>query len=149
MPANDPLQDEINEISLLEAKVAALKADLRQKKDIILAQHTKLEAFFDSSIDAVVQMDFDGYITGWNHQAEKIFGWSAEEILEHTIEQTIIPERYCEAHRNGMQRYLGTGKSSVMNSLVEIYALHRDGHEFPIELSISVINSTASGGRPA
>lgn len=87
-------------------------------------------------------MDFDGYITGWNHQAEKIFGWRAEEILEQTIEQTIIPERYREAHRNGMQRYLGTGESTVLNSLVEIYALHRDGHEFPIELSVSVINST-------
>jgi diguanylate cyclase (GGDEF)-like protein/PAS domain S-box-containing protein len=142
MPANDPLQDEIDEIPLLEARITALTADLRQKKDIILAQHTKLEAFFDSSIDAVVQMDFDGYITGWNHQAEKIFGWRAEEILEQTIEQTIIPERYREAHRNGMQRYLGTGESTVLNSLVEIYALHRDGHEFPIELSVSVINST-------
>ena len=141
MPANDPLQDEIDEISLLEAKIAALQVDLRQKKDIILAQHTKLEAFFDSSIDAVVQMDFDGYITGWNHKAEEIFGWSAEEILEQTIEQTIIPERYREAHSTGMQRYLGTGESSVLNSLVEIYALHRDGHEFPIELSVSVIDS--------
>ncbi len=142
MPEIDPLQDEINEITLLEAKLAALEADLRQKKEIILAQHTKLEAFFDSSIDAVVQMDFDGYITGWNHQAEKIFGWSAEEILEQTIEQTIIPERYREAHRNGMQRYLESGESSVMNSLIEIHALHRDGHEFPVELSISVIDST-------
>ena len=141
MPANDSLQDDINETSLLEAKVAALEVDLCQKKHIILAQHTKLEAFFDSSIDAVVQMDFDGYITGWNHQAEKIFGWSAEEILEQTIEKTIIPERYREAHRQGMQRYLESGESTVMNSLVEIYALHRDGHEFPIELSISVINS--------
>ena len=141
MPANDPLQDEIDEISLLEAKIAALQVDLRQKKDIILAQHTKLEAFFDSSIDAVVQMDFDGYITGWNHKAEEIFGWSAEEILEQTIEQTIIPERYREAHSTGMQRYLGTGESSVLNSLVEIHALHRDGHEFPIELSVSVIDS--------
>ena len=102
MPANDPLQDEIDEISLLEAKIAALQVDLRQKKDIILAQHTKLEAFFDSSIDAVVQMDFDGYITGWNHKAEEIFGWSAEEILEQTIEQTIIPERYREVHSTGM-----------------------------------------------
>jgi len=141
MPVNNPLQDEIDEISLLEAKIAALQVDMRQKKDIILAQHTKLEAFFDSSIDAVVQMDFDGYITGWNHKAEEIFGWSAEEILEQTIEQTIIPERYREAHSTGMQRYLGTGESSVLNSLVEIYALHRDGHEFPIELSVSVIDS--------
>jgi diguanylate cyclase (GGDEF)-like protein/PAS domain S-box-containing protein len=137
----DSAEDENDEKSLLEERVKALEVDLRQKKEIILAQHNKLEAFFDSSIDAVVQMDFDGYITGWNHQAEKVFGWSAEEILDQTIEQTIIPERYREAHKKGMKRFLESGKTSVMNSLIEIHALHRDGHEFPIELSVSVIDS--------
>ncbi len=137
----DSAEDENDEKSLLEERVKALEVDLRQKKEIILAQHNKLEAFFDSSIDAVVQMDFDGYITGWNHQAEKVFGWSAEEILDQTIEQTIIPERYRDAHKKGMKRFLETGKTSVMNSLIEIHALHRDGHEFPIELSVSVIDS--------
>jgi len=141
MPESEPLYDDIGEIALLEEKLAALEADLRQKKEIILAQHTKLEAFFDTSIDAVVQMDFDGYITGWNHQAEKIFGWRAEEILERTIEETIIPERYRAAHRAGMQRYRETGESSVMNQLIEMSALHHDGHEFPVELSIAVIDS--------
>jgi diguanylate cyclase (GGDEF)-like protein/PAS domain S-box-containing protein len=134
--------DESDEKILLEEKLKALEADLRQKKEIILAQHTKLEAFFESSIDAVVQMDFDGHITGWNHQAEKIFGWSAEQILDQTITQTIIPERYRDAHEKGMQRFLKTGETSIMNNLVEIHALHRDGHEFPVELSISVIDST-------
>ncbi len=141
MPETDPLQDKTETTVLLEEKLKALEADLRQKKEIILAQHIKLEAFFESSIDAVVQMDFDGYITGWNHQAEKIFGWSADEILDQTIENTIIPQRYREAHRNGLQRYLKTGEVSVMNSLIEIHALHRDGHEFPVELSISVIDT--------
>jgi len=137
----DSAEDENDEKSLLEERVKALEVDLRQKKEIILAQHNKLEAFFDSSIDAVVQMDFDGYITGWNHQAEKVFGWSADEILDQTIEQTIIPERYRDAHNKGMKRFLETGKTTVMNSLIEIHALHRDGHEFPIELSLSVIDS--------
>jgi len=137
----DSAEDENDEKSLLEERVKALEVDLRQKKEIILAQHNKLEAFFDSSIDALVQMDFDGYITGWNHQAEKVFGWSAEEILDQTIEQTIIPERYRDAHKKGMKRFLESGKTSVMNSLIEIHALHRDGHEFPIELSVSVIDS--------
>jgi len=141
MPESDPLQDDTESLGPLKDKVAALEIDLRQKKEIILAQHSKLEAFFETSIDAVVQMDFDGYITGWNHQAEKIFGWSAEEILEQTIEQTIIPERYREAHRMGMQRYRASGETSVLNKLIEIQALHRDGHEFPVELSISVIDS--------
>jgi diguanylate cyclase (GGDEF)-like protein/PAS domain S-box-containing protein len=137
----DSADDESDEKELLEERVKALEVDLRQKREIILAQHNKLEAFFDTSIDAVVQMDFDGYITGWNHQAEKIFGWRAEEILEQTITQTIIPERYRDAHEKGMKRFLESGKTTVINSLIEIHALHRDGHEFPIELSVSVIYS--------
>jgi len=70
MPDTDPLQDETRKTALLEERLKALETDMRQKKEIILAQHIKLEAFFESSIDAVVQMDFDGHITGWNHQAE-------------------------------------------------------------------------------
>lgn len=141
MSENDSTEDESDEKTLLEERLKAIEADLRQKKEIILAQHTKLEAFFDSSIDAVVQMDFDGHITGWNHQAEKIFGWSADEILDLTIEQTIIPERYRDAHNKGMKGFLQNGQTSVMNNLIEIHALHRDGHEFPVELSVSVIDS--------
>jgi len=137
---NSP-EDENDEQALLEEKLKALEADLRQKKEIILAQHNKLEAFFESSIDAVVQMDFDGYITGWNQQAEKIFGWSAEEILDQTIEQTIIPERYRDAHNKGIEKFLKTGETSVLNTLIEIHALHRDGYEFPVEISVSVIDS--------
>ena len=137
----DSPEDENDQQTLLEEKLKALEADLRQKKEIILAQHNKLEAFFESSIDAVVQMDFDGYITGWNQQAEKIFGWSAEEILDQTIEQTIIPERYRDAHNKGMKKFLKTGETSVLNTLIEIHALHRDGYEFPVELSVSVIDS--------
>ncbi len=133
--------DEIDEKSLLEARIKALETDLRQKKDIILAQHFQLEAFLGSSIDALVQMDFDGHITGWNDQAERIFGWSEEEIADKKIEDTIIPERYREAHRKGMKRFLETGESTFMDKVIEIFALHRDGHEFPIEISVSVVDS--------
>ena len=141
MSDSDSPEEESDERALLEARLKALEVDLRQKKEIILAQHTKLEAFFESSIDALVQMDFDGHITGWNQQAEKVFGWSADEILDRTIAETIIPERYRDAHSKGMKKYRKTGKSSVLNTLIEIHALHRDGYEFPIELSISVIDS--------
>ena len=141
MPDTDSPAEEDAEKSLLEARIKALETDLRQKKEIILAQHTKLEAFFDSSIDALVQMDFDGHITGWNQQAAKIFGWTADEILDQRIEDTIIPVRYRAAHRKGMKRFLDTGESTVLNTLIEIHALHRNGHEFPVEMSLSVLDS--------
>jgi len=141
MPDTDSPADETDEKALLEARVKALETDLRQKKEIILAQHVKLEAIFGSSIDALVQMDFDGHITGWNEQSEKIFGWSAEEILDKKIVETIIPQRYRVAHENGMKRFLDSGETSVMDTVIEIHALHRDGHEFPVEISVSVIDS--------
>ncbi len=141
MPDSDAPPEHDDETALLETRIRALENDLQQKREIILAQHTKLEAFLESSIDALVQMDFDGHITGWNRQAEKIFGWSSDEILDCKIEETIIPERYRAAHLAAMKRYLETGKTTVMDSLVEIHALHRDGHEFPVELSVSVIDS--------
>ncbi|MDH3386553.1 MAG: EAL domain-containing protein [Gammaproteobacteria bacterium] len=141
MPDTDIQFEEDEEKARLEARVKALEIDLRQKKEIILAQHTKLETFLESSIDALVQMDFDGHITGWNKQAEEIFGWSAEQILDQKIEETIIPVRYRAAHQKGMKRFLESGETSVMNNLIEIHALHRDGHEFPVELSVSVMDS--------
>ena len=141
MPVTDIPTDKDEEKALLEAKVKALEKDLRQKKEIILAQHTKLEAFFESSIDALVQMDFDGHITGWNKQAEDIFGWSADEILDQKIVETIIPMRYRAAHNKGMKKFLETGETTVMNNLIEIHAVHRNGHEFPVELSVSVMDS--------
>lgn len=141
MPESDPVPEQDDEKILLEERIKALQTDLRQKKEIILAQHTKLEAFLESSIDALVQMDFDGHITGWNRQAEKIFGWSADDILDQKIEDTIVPLRYRAAHSQAMKRYLENGETTVMNTLIEIHALHRAGHEFPVEMSISVIDS--------
>ncbi|MDH3760128.1 MAG: EAL domain-containing protein [Gammaproteobacteria bacterium] len=141
MPDTDSPADENDEKTLLEDRVHALEIDLRQKKEIILAQHTQLEAFSGSSIDALVQMDFDGHITGWNKQAEKIFGWAADDIVDLRIEDTIIPPRYRAAHAKGMKRFLENGETSVMDTLIEIHALHRDGHEFPVEISVSVIDS--------
>jgi diguanylate cyclase (GGDEF)-like protein/PAS domain S-box-containing protein len=59
------------------------------------------------------------------------------------VSETIIPLRYRRAHIFGLGRFLATGEGPVLNKRLEMAALHRDGHEFPIELSIS---GTSSGG---
>ncbi|HEU0008080.1 MAG TPA: histidine kinase dimerization/phosphoacceptor domain -containing protein, partial [Terriglobia bacterium] len=57
------------------------------------------------------------------------------------LSETIIPPRYREAHRRGLEHYLATGESPVVNRLVELCALRRDGSEFPVELSISPLKA--------
>ena len=100
----------------------------------------RLRATIENSLDAVVQMDAEGFITGWNGQSEKIFGWSSREAVGRLLHETIIPQQHREAHMQGLKHFLPSGEGPILNSRTEIVGLHRDGHEFPIELSIAAIN---------
>jgi PAS domain S-box-containing protein len=97
----------------------------------------RLRAIVDSALDAVVTTDADSVITGWSAHAETMFGWSADEALGRTLAETIVPERYREAHQAGVRRYLQTGEGPILNQRVEITALGRDGREFPVELTVA------------
>ncbi|TFW27808.1 response regulator [Massilia arenosa] len=140
----------------IEQQLRELNEDLEQKiearteeltRSIRIARHTqsKLQAIVDTALDAVVRMDRHGRIVGWNRQAEKIFNWSREEAIGQPLDQTIIPQRYREAHRHGMHRFLESGSGAVLDTRIEIYALRRDGSEFPIELSITQVRMDDTG----
>jgi PAS domain S-box-containing protein len=96
----------------------------------------KLQIIIDTALDAVVLMDAAGVITSWNALAESVFGWPRGEAIGRTLHETIIPPRYHEAHLRGMARFLATGESRILNYRIEAFAQHRDGREFPVELSI-------------
>ena len=95
----------------------------------------------DTSLDAVVTMDSAGLITGWSPQAETTFGWTRDEAVGRPLAETIVPPAYRDAHQRGIEHYLATGEGPVLNKRVELTALHRDGHEFPIDLSITPIQT--------
>ncbi len=85
-------------------------------------------------------IDEEGRITGWNAQAERTFGWSREEVRGRVLAETIIPQRYRAAHEEGLRRYRASSHGPVVNRRLELSALHRDGREFPVELSISPVS---------
>ncbi len=89
-----------------------------------------------TAFDAFIAMDADGLVQDWNGQAEKTFGWSREEVIGQPLAEIIIPAQYRQAHQQGLKRYMQTGEGPILNRRIEITALHRDGHEFPVELSI-------------
>ena len=112
--------------------------------DLLVARQEdeeRLRAIVNSALDAVIQMDSGGRISGWNERAQAIFGWSREEALGRNLHETIIPERYRARHLQGIKHYLASGEGPVLNSRVEVEGLHRAGHEFPIELAISSIKT--------
>ena len=105
----------------------------------------RLRAILETTHEAFVSMDSGGFIVEWNHQAERTFGWSREEAIGRVLADTIIPPQHREAHWRGLNRFLETGAGRVLDRRMEISALHREGYEFPVELTISV---TYTDGQP-
>lgn len=98
-----------------------------------------LQSVVETALDAVVRMDAEGRIVGWNPQARRVFGWASEEVLGRNLGDVIIPPQYREAHQLGLTRFLATGKAHMLNTRIENEGLHRSGRVFPIELSIAQI----------
>lgn len=128
----------------LEQKIAARTRELLDSMRMAQGSQAKLQAIVDTALDAVVRMDRQGRIVGWNAQAEKIFGWKGEEVLGRDLDECIVPERHRAAHRNGLARYERSGVGGVLDSRIETYALRRDGVEFPIELAITRVQLATS-----
>ncbi len=106
-------------------------------QDALIESEKRTRLIIESSLSAIVIMDSYGLITDWNHQAEKIFGWSHNEAIGQRLADLIIPSRFRNAHRQGLQHFLNTGIGPLLNKLIEHVAMRRDGSEFPVEFSIS------------
>jgi PAS domain S-box-containing protein len=101
------------------------------------ALHAGLQSVLDTALDAVVVMGLDGHIIGWNEHACDLFGWSADEAIGRRLSELIIPPGLRERHESGIAHFKATGEGPVLGRRIEVRALNRDGHEFPIELSVS------------
>ena len=108
------------------------------------APQDALRLVLETALDAVVVMNSDGVVVDWNDRAAGVFGWSRDEAVSRSMADLIIPERYREAHRNGLQRYLETGLGSVLGTRIEVAGLRKNGKEFPVELSISPVGDGKS-----
>ena len=98
-----------------------------------------LRLVLETTLDSVIVMKSDGIVVDWNDRAVSIFGWSREEAVGRPLAELVIPERYREAHKKGLRRYLESRKGEVIGRRIEVSGLRRNGDEFPVELSISPI----------
>ena len=95
-----------------------------------------LDAIVQSAADAIVTADGDGLITAWNPAAGRMFGYDSDDVVGQSL-ATLVPERFRSAHNSGLARVVATGETRIIGKTVEVFGLHREGHEFPIELSIA------------
>ena len=113
-------------------RARAAEATLRESKE-------RTKSIIETALDAVIGMDAAGVINEWNAQAERTFGWSRQEAIGQALSTMIVPLQYRGAHQRGLKHFLATGEGPMLNKRIELTAVHRDGHEFPVELAVSPV----------
>ncbi|MBG0827876.1 PAS domain S-box protein [Planomonospora sp. ID67723] len=109
----------------------------QQAQRAMEAGRRRLEQMIETSVEAFVAMDASGRIAGWNAAAERMFRLSREQALGRPLADTIVPPRHRAAHRQGLDRFLATGRPKLLNQRFEITAWRSDNsEEFPVELVI-------------
>jgi PAS domain S-box-containing protein len=112
----------------------------KRAEETLRASEERFRGVTGAAMDAIVSADSGGRLRSWNQGAERMFGWKAGEVLGRQL-TVIIPERLRALHEAGFARVRLSGHSKLAGSVVELVALHRDGHEFPVELSIGAWRS--------
>lgn len=110
----------------------------------IMSGHVRLleeryRALTETVIDGIITIDKEEFIVFCNPAAKKMFGYN-DEIIGNNV-TILMPERYRQAHREGVERYLNTGLPGIIGKTIELVGLKKDGTEFPVELSLSVWKS--------
>ncbi len=102
----------------------------------IRLSEARFRAVTETASDAIISADREGTIRYFNPGAERIFGYASQEVLGQPLTR-LMPERFRQAHTEGLGRYLSTRQGKVVGQTVELVGLHKDGREFPIELAIA------------
>lgn len=116
--------------------------DITERKRSELALQESEEKFRSMSTytqDALIMMNDEGNISFWNAAAEKIFGYSAQEVMGKELHAIIAPARYSDAFKKVYGHFRATGEGAMIGQTRELMAMRKGGVEFPVELSLAAL----------
>lgn len=96
----------------------------------------------DAAPDAIVIINGNGCISLINDMTEQVFGYSRAELLGQQIEM-LMPERFRSTHHHHRNGYFAASSTRPMGIGLELFAQHKDGREFPVEISLSPLQTNA------
>lgn len=130
------------EISLSPIDTAAGPLVMSAVRDITARKRAdqKFRDLLEAAPDAMVIVNRAGCIVLVNSQTQRMFGWTREELLGHPVEM-LVPARFRGGHGGHREGFFGAPRTRSMGEGRELYGLRRDGTEFPVEISLSPIET--------
>jgi PAS domain S-box-containing protein len=115
---------------------------LESNRDITarVREERKFRDLLEAAPDAIVIVDTNGLIQLVNAQAEKLFGYSRAEMIHQPIE-TLMPQRYQSVHVGRRESYARSPRTRAMGTGLELFGRRKDGTEFPVEVSLSPLDT--------
>ena len=121
-----------------EGSVENITARKRTEKALKASENRK-DAILKTALDCVITINHEGNVIDFNPAAEHTFGYAREDVVGKKMADLIVPPSLRPKHEHGFARYLGSGCSSMLGKRIEITAMRADGHEIPVELTITAI----------
>ena len=128
-----------DELGVLTDAFNHMLTQIHQQEQGLRESETRLRAVLNSALSAVVVTDDQGRIIDWNAQAEKMFGRKRQEALGLSLAETIVPRHHGEGQSVGLREFAEKSEGTVTVWPVEMTARHRDGTEFPVEVSVKAL----------
>lgn len=120
--------------------------DISERRSIQKSEkraNLRFEESVTTSLDAIIMINEQGDVILFNPAAEKLFGYSLDEVKGKDMGDLIIPEKYRSTHNEDIKHYLETGEGSFANNRIEIEGIHKNGTVFDMELAIKDIQGPA------
>jgi len=133
-----PMRNEQNVITHFIA-TAKVITDRVMAENALRESEERMRTITQMAASAIVMIDALGSVSFWNPAAERLFGYSAEEVMGRDLHKIIVPLRHYEEFRRGFAGFAKTGEGPILGRTREMTAQKKDGTEFPVDLSISGI----------
>jgi PAS domain S-box-containing protein len=117
-------------------ELEAAETARRQAEELLRESEARMHAIIHTAVDGIITIDERGTIESFNPAAERLFGYTATEVIGQNVSM-LMPSPYQEEHDHYIGRYLQTGEKKIIGIGREVLGQHKNGALFPITLAVS------------